>query len=128
MCHMCAKGLLDLNFHKATVDKISIFHEIAPNFTYSQKSSSLKHNWNFLDQLFLPYKFHGKDMWGMYFFIFARCEPLMKRYIALGLVPNNVSHNCFLIKIYFALFPLIFVPLHYLYHFLSEHHLLHLAM
>ena len=34
------------------------------------------YNWNFLDQLFLPYKFHGSDMWGVYFFIFASCEPL----------------------------------------------------
>ena len=33
-------------------------------------------NWNFLDQQLLPYKFHGSDMCGMYFFIFASCEPL----------------------------------------------------
>ena len=38
MCHVCAKGFLDLNLNKAVIDKISIFHEIAPNFTYSQKS------------------------------------------------------------------------------------------
>ena len=24
----------------------------------------------------LPYEFHGSDIWGMYFFIFASCEPL----------------------------------------------------
>ena len=33
MCHICAKGILDLNFNKAGIDKISNFHEIAPNFT-----------------------------------------------------------------------------------------------
>ena len=35
ICHMCAKGFLDLNFNQAVIDKISNFHEIAPNFTYS---------------------------------------------------------------------------------------------
>ena len=38
MCHVCAKGFSDSNFDKAFIDKISNFHEIAPNFTYSQKS------------------------------------------------------------------------------------------
>ena len=37
-CHICAKGFLDSNFNQAVIDKISNFHEIAPNFTYSQKS------------------------------------------------------------------------------------------
>ena len=36
--HICAKGFLDSNFDKVVIDKISHFHEIAPNFTYSQKS------------------------------------------------------------------------------------------
>ena len=40
---------------KQLLTKISNFHEIAPNFTYSQKSL-------FLDQLLLPYKFDGRDM------------------------------------------------------------------
>ena len=31
---ICAKGFLDLNFNEAAIDKISNFHEIAPNFTY----------------------------------------------------------------------------------------------
>ena len=29
---------IDLNFNKAVIDKISNFHEIAPNSAYSQKS------------------------------------------------------------------------------------------
>ena len=37
-CHICAKGFLDSSFNKAVIDKISIFHEIDQNFTYSQKS------------------------------------------------------------------------------------------
>ena len=36
-CHTCAKGLLDWNFNCAVINKISVFHEIASNFTYSQK-------------------------------------------------------------------------------------------
>ena len=31
----------------------------------------------FLDQP-LIYKFHGSNMWGMYFCIFASCEPLIR--------------------------------------------------
>ena len=51
MCHICAKIFLDSNFDQAVIDKISVFvclfvcflfcfvfHEIALNFTYSQKS------------------------------------------------------------------------------------------
>ena len=37
ICHTCAKELLDSNFNQADIDKISNFHKIAPNFTYSQK-------------------------------------------------------------------------------------------
>ena len=37
MCHICAKEFLDSSFTNAVVDKISDFHEIAPNFTYSHK-------------------------------------------------------------------------------------------
>ena len=36
MRHICAKGFLDSNFNQAIIEKISFFHEIAPNFTYSQ--------------------------------------------------------------------------------------------
>ena len=37
MGDICAKWFLDLSFNLAVIDKISIFHEIDPNFTYSQK-------------------------------------------------------------------------------------------
>ena len=77
MCHIFAKGVLDSNFNEAVIDKISIFHEIALNFTYSQKSHFFKCNWIFLDQLLLPNKFHGRDTWGILFSIFASCEPLI---------------------------------------------------
>ena len=38
MRHTCVKDLLDSNFNYAVIYKISIFKEIAPNFTYLQKS------------------------------------------------------------------------------------------
>ena len=44
VCHICAKGFLDLNFNEAVIDKISIFHEFASNFTYSQKTQFLTSN------------------------------------------------------------------------------------
>ena len=62
MHHIRAKELLDSNFNKTVIYKISIFNEIAPNFIYSQKSQFLKYNWDFLNQPLLPYKFHGGDM------------------------------------------------------------------
>ena len=68
-------------------------YKIAPNFTYSHKSWFFKYNWNFLDQLLLPYKFYGIGMWGVLFFIFASCEPLKMR-VPIGLYSrkrNNYS-------------------------------------
>ena len=38
MCHTCAKKILNSGFNKAVIDKISNFHDIAANFTFSQKS------------------------------------------------------------------------------------------
>ena len=35
MCHICANGFLDANL-ALIIDKISIFLEIAPNFTYPE--------------------------------------------------------------------------------------------
>ena len=36
MCHTCAKEFLNSRFNKTVIDKISNFHDIAPNFTFSQ--------------------------------------------------------------------------------------------
>ena len=77
---MSKRTVLNSNFNQAVICKISIFNEIALNFTYSQKSQFFKYNWKFLDQPLLPYKFHGSDMSGMYFLIFASCEPLIRSF------------------------------------------------
>ena len=89
MCHTCAKEYLDSNFDYSVIDKISNFHEIAPNSTYSLKSYFFKYICNFIDQLLHPYKFHGRYMSGMLIFIFASCEPLK----AAKLEPFSFSEN-----------------------------------
>ena len=38
MCHTCGKEFLNSSFNWAVIDKISNFHDIAPNFTFSQIS------------------------------------------------------------------------------------------
>ena len=78
MCKRMFRFELQLGPVKAVIDKISNFHEIAPNFTYSHKLYFLKYICNFLDQLLpvYPYKFQGRDISGIFFFIFASCEPL----------------------------------------------------
>ena len=74
--HTCAKEFLNSSFNHAVIDKISHFHDIAPNFTFSQKLQFFKYIYIFLDQLLHPYKFYGGDMSGILFFTFASCEPL----------------------------------------------------
>ena len=66
MCHIRAKQFTDSNFNYAVIYKIS-------KFTYSQNLQPL-----------LPYKFHDRDMEGIYFFIFASCE-LLRIYLCLAM-------------------------------------------
>ena len=75
MCHTCAKEFLNSNLNLAVIDKISNFQDIDPNFTFSQKLIIFQVDCNSLDQLLHPYKFYGRDMSGILFFIFASCEP-----------------------------------------------------
>ena len=37
-CHTCAKEFLNSSLNKAVIDRISNFHDIAPNSTFSIKS------------------------------------------------------------------------------------------
>ena len=80
MCHTCAKEFSNSSFNKVVIDKISNFQDIAPNFTFSQKWLFFKYICNFLDQLLHPYKFNGRDMSWILFFIFASCEPLTRKW------------------------------------------------
>ena len=49
---------------------------------------------NFLDQLLHPYKFHGRDMSGILFFIFASCHPLNHKNIKFNYVVFHHNGNC----------------------------------
>ena len=56
--------------------KYQIFTKL-PQISHIHKNRNfLEYICNFLDQLFHPYKFYGRDMSGILFFIFANCEPL----------------------------------------------------
>ena len=58
MCHhISAKQSLDSNFNQAVIDKISNFHEIAPNFTYLQNSKFLSIIGSFSTNCFFPVTF-----------------------------------------------------------------------
>ena len=37
LCHTCAKEFLKFELQLSSFDEISNFHDIAPNFTFSQK-------------------------------------------------------------------------------------------
>ena len=83
MLHIRANELLaclDSNFnYKQLFTKYQVLTKL-PQISHIHKNRNfLKYNWDFLHQPLLPYKFHGSDMWGMYFFIFASCELLNGR-------------------------------------------------
>ena len=52
------------------------FSRYCPKFHIFAKIVIFKYICNFFYQLLHPYKFHGRDMSGILFFIFASCEPL----------------------------------------------------
>ena len=70
---MC-KTIFAFEFIKAVID--NFFFKKLPQISYIHKNHILKYNWNFLDQLLLPYKSYGSGMSRIHFFIFVSCEPL----------------------------------------------------
>ena len=85
VCHICTERFLNSNSNEAVINKIQLFKKLPENFTYSQKLY-FKYNWKEINQLLLPYKFYGRDMLGISFFIFASCEPLIHPMLLLGLL------------------------------------------
>ena len=63
-----------------------------PKFHIFAKIIIFKYNWTFLDQLLLPYKFYGSDMWRIPSFIFASREPLSLLSWVFNHVTNRVCH------------------------------------
>ena len=61
---------------KQLFTKYQIF-TILPQISHFHKYRNFfKYICNFLEQLLHPYKFHGRDISGILFFIFASCHPL----------------------------------------------------
>ena len=55
-----------------------------------------KYKWNFIDQLLLPYKYHGSGgMRGIFVFNFASCEPLSTT-IRFHMIGLNRGKICFM--------------------------------
>ena len=78
MCHTCAKEFLIWASIKQLLTKYQVF-TILPQISHFHKNRNFfKYFCNFLDQLLHPYKFYGRGMSGILFFIFASCEPLVK--------------------------------------------------
>ena len=76
--------------------KYQIF-TILPQISHFHKNRNfLKYICNFLDQLLHAYKFHGRDMSGVLFFIFASCEPLTQLAIKYVDITINLKLLVFL--------------------------------
>ena len=72
MCKRIFKFELQLSSYWQNIK----FSQYCPKFHIFTKIIIFHIMCNFLDQLLHPYKFHGRDMSGILFFIFASCEPL----------------------------------------------------
>ena len=78
MCHTCAKDFFKIWASiKQLLTKYQIF-TILPQISHFHNNRNFSSMFaTFLDQLLHPYKFYGRDMSGILFFIFASCEPLI---------------------------------------------------
>ena len=81
MCHTCVKDFFKIQaLIKQLLTKYQIF-TILPQISHFHKYRNFSSIFaTFLDQLLHPYKFHGRDMSGILFFIFASCHPLMRQF------------------------------------------------
>ena len=75
MCQTCAKEFLNFELQLSSYWQNIKFSQYCPKFHIFTKIVFFKYICNFLDQLLHRYKFYGRDMSGILFFIFASCEP-----------------------------------------------------
>ena len=74
---MCKRIFKIQALMKQLLTKYQIF-TILPQVSHFHKYRNFSSIFcNFLDQLLHPYKFHGRDMSGILFFILASCHPLI---------------------------------------------------
>ena len=78
MSHMC-KRIFRFELQLSSYWQNIKFSRNCPKFHVFTKNVIFKHNCTFIDQLLHPYKFYGRDMSGILFFIFASCEQLIHR-------------------------------------------------
>ena len=76
-CHTCAKEFLNLSFTLSSYWQNIKFLRYFPEFHIFTNIVIFQVYLQLLDQLPQPYKFYGRDMSGILFFIFASCEPLI---------------------------------------------------
>ena len=79
MCHTCAKEFFKFKLWLSSYWQNIKFSRYCPKFHIFTNIVIFKYLCNFLDQLLHPYKFHGRDMSGILFLIFARCRPNFRR-------------------------------------------------
>ena len=86
--HMCKRIFkFELQFSSYWQNiKISRY---CPKFHIFTNIVIFKYICNFLDQLLHPYKFYGRDMSGILFFIFASCHPLNN----ITIYPSATIHH-----------------------------------
>ena len=70
------KNFLNQASIKQLLTKYQIFTILPQISPFRKYRKYFKYICNFLGQLLHPYKFYGRDMSGILFFIFASCEPL----------------------------------------------------
>ena len=73
---MCKREFSISNFKLRSYWQNIDFSRNCPEFYIITKIKIFKYNCNFLDQLLLPYDFHGNSMRGIILFSFASGEPL----------------------------------------------------
>ena len=103
MSHMC-KRIVRFELQFSSYWQNIKFSRNCPKFHIFTKIVICKFICNFLDQLLHPYKFHGRDMSGILFFIFASCEPLTPLSIPVDLYittcrPIFTDYHILMIKV-----------------------------
>ena len=86
--HMC-KRIFTKELQLSSYWQNIKFSRNCPKFHIFTKFVIFKYICNFLDHVLHPQKFHGRDMSGILFFIFASCEPLIKQMLTKYEVPWN---------------------------------------
>ena len=80
LCHICANGFFDSNFSYIVIEKISIFHKIALNFTYPSKShnsiSIIRKRWQgHINNWFFYFNFFKFYFWFIHFWQLWALNP-----------------------------------------------------